>query len=254
MFYVELSSSSHTFQSKIHGASVFVVCLFFCFPCVFVFLGGESIEDFLHIPKQHYLASQRSEEMLHHPRHVSFTIIRNPYDRMVSWYEHCRKVQFAPDSIYFQNDTIPNLQEACKKALEKEFEDWLEWIVKNPKSGILKSGNSAFLPCATWIHQTSATATTGIVDGQEDISNVLLVDFIIRFEKLQDDLERLLDILTMLGYYTWPNAKPQNSLLPRFNGSVRNTTTIDYYSSERSRRWIETEHELDLKLFGYKLE
>ena len=169
---------------------------------------------------------------------------------MVSWYEHCRKVKFAPNTGYFKANRIPDPQMACEKALTLDYKHWLRWIYQHRKAGRL-CGAFSFGPCASWNYQT--TKATRSNAGQEDTAGSFLVDFVIRFEHLHDDFERLLDILEMLGYFTWPNVRPRDPL-PRINASVRNKTTIEYYSSEESRRWIEKEHALDLKLFGYKLE
>jgi hypothetical protein len=53
--------------------------------------GGETIENLLKIPKNHRLASDRRKSEACWEKSFKFSIIRNPYDRMVSWYFHLRK-------------------------------------------------------------------------------------------------------------------------------------------------------------------
>ena len=55
--------------------------------------GGETAEKIFDIEKNHQLGASR-KEIRPHPNEMTITIIRNPFDRLFSWFRFCRRGWF----------------------------------------------------------------------------------------------------------------------------------------------------------------
>ena len=130
-------------------------------------------------------------------RCFTFTIVRNPFDRLVSYYEYSKQARSDPSSVQFG---LPPLG---------SFEDWFD--ASPPR-----------------------TQLSYIADDEGEI----LVDFIGRYESLEQDLAYISDRL-----------RTQALELPRMNASKRG----DYraYYSDALKDKAEQRYQEDLEAFDY---
>lgn len=130
-----------------------------------------------------------------------FTIVRNPWDRMLSQYT---------GHVYKE---VPGMT----------FE---EYIYRSFKDRVTHDDIRFISPCMDWI-----TDNTGNI----------LVDYIGRFETLQESFDDICSILQI----------PKSQLSHTNNGAVKIDTYRDYYSSEMIEL-VYSAFNSDIKQFGYK--
>ena len=141
--------------------------------------GGSSIENALKIPFEHKTALEKIEEigLRNWNKSLSFTVIRNPWDKVVSHF------------LYRVKRNISDLQ-----TNPIDFTEWVKrsygvqdpFYFKNPKM---------FMPQTNWI---------------SDENGQIIVDEIIHFERLECEFK---DILVKLGKQaTLPHLKKSNRL------------------------------------------
>jgi len=233
--------------------------------------GGESLEMALGIKKNHSPWWNRQTAASHRLEHVAVTIVRNPYDRMMSWFRFClhgyrgglpgpkAHCLLAHSHIA---DTLPRTttttDSATSKTLEQQdrhqhhtpetvsmaFESWLEEILMSPKLA----------------HHYFTYTYQQFIGGIRP----LRLDYIIRFEHYEDDYALLARALGM-----------EDESLPKQNGSTENRGQIDpenessfgmHYDTEvaallkkgyrdiytvRAKELVEMVFEADLLYFNY---
>jgi hypothetical protein len=178
-------------------------------PYVFIHInktGGSSIEKALGVGLDHSTALEKYRQLgaAAWERKFVFTMVRNPWDKVVSHYHY----RIRTNQSGLGEDTIP-------------FSEWLQrcYVERDPR---YYDQPRMFMPQRQWL-----------VNEQGE----MLVEFIGRFESLQDDFQRICERLSVqaeLGH-----AKPS------VRGSYR-----DYYDSESERLVGEVFAE-DVQLFGY---
>jgi len=94
-------------------------------------------------------------------RYLIFTVLRNPWDRMVSCY-------------FFYRDIIKRNGKIANKAKKLDFKDWVSYIYENQKS-------------FSFIHDNCLDYLT--------YKNKVMVDYIINFHNFSEDIDELKNIL-----------------------------------------------------------
>jgi hypothetical protein len=136
-----------------------------------------------------------------------FCFVRNPYDRAVSLYHYFKRRNRIRDSVSFQM--------FCEILMEKKFEDigLYHW-----------RGFSQCNPQVNWI---------------KDKNNRVKINFIGKYESLNEDFNNLCTILKI----------PNNFSLPKLNISERNH--FKEYFTEKSVAIINTIYNEDFEFFNY---
>jgi hypothetical protein len=211
--------------------------------------GGESLENALGIRKNHDVWWLRNET--DHVA-VTVTVVRNPYDRMLSWFRFC---------LHGWHGILPGPPKHCLRAhscinehgrggqnhtvdtVSQAFEDWLSEIYLNPQF---------------W-HPWVTSNYEEFLGGYKPLH----VDFIIRFEHYSEDYALLARGLgfekTELPHKNGAKNATAGSIDPRrekrttFNPEVAKLLDTDYHNvySERARSLIEMKYASDLKMFNY---
>ena len=125
--------------------------------------GGTSIEQALHFSHEHKWALEKRAEMgrLRWNRRFSFTIVRNPWDRLVSYYFH----ELTVSEARLAQNPVP-------------FSEWIRSIL----------GEGGFSPYEEWKYSKYlANQWDWITDRKGNV----LVDFVARFERLQSDFDHI---------------------------------------------------------------
>lgn len=169
--------------------------------------GGSNIENALGIPFLHRTARRFRKDMgeKRWQRIFSFAIVRNPWDKVVSQYHHRRTT----------NQTNLGTSPVT-------FNEWVALAYGN-KDPLYYDKPRMFMPQASYI---------------TDSSGKVIVDFIGKFENLQNDFD---EICTRIG-------RPQ-AVLPHLKKSDRENYRA-YYSTENQKivgNWFAN----DIELFGY---
>ncbi len=170
--------------------------------------GGSSIEKALKIPFEHKTALEKIEEIGREQweSKLAFTVVRNPWDKVVSHYHY--RVQ--------TNQTDLGVRPVG-------FKDWVRLTYGN-KDPFYYDIPKMFMPQSDWITDH---------DGQ------IIVEFICRFENLNDDFNH---VCKKLG---------KTVSLPHIKASKRGHYR-DYYDEETVEivaRWFKK----DIKTFAYRL-
>ena len=184
--------------------------------------GGETVEKILRITKNHYNASTRKMEDPCWDRKFKFTVVRNPWDRMLSFYFHLRK-SLDETNRYYHHPMNP--KRAWKLATSLPFNEWIvKVLVDNPDAGVTSYGNDLL-----------ASAHDYLFSKDEKI----LVDYVARFENLEQDMKRLFQ---MIG-------KPRLRL-PKINTSKRRGDYRSYYN-KKSIAIVAKAFARDVSIFNY---
>ncbi len=169
--------------------------------------GGSSIKKTLKLPFCHYTAQESINKfgIKEWERRFTFTAVRNPWDKVVSQYHYRIKI----NKSNLRNKPI-------------KFNDWIKltfvdqdpFYLNNPKM---------FMPQTDWI---------------SDDTGKILVDFIIRFENLNDDFDKVCKKIGKSGKL-------------KHIKSTKHKHYRDYYD-ENSKKIIETWFQKDIENFGYR--
>lgn len=139
--------------------------------------GGSSIEKALHLPFEHKTALEKIDEIGHHKwdNKFSFTVFRNPWDKVVSHY-HYRVLT---------NQT----------SLGENPIDFNEWVLRTygEQDPYYYDKPKMFMPQYDWVI---------------DESNTILVDRILHFENLDDEFRGIQQLLNKRAVL--PHVKKSN--------------------------------------------
>jgi chondroitin 4-sulfotransferase 11 len=176
--------------------------------------GGESIIQALSgytvIGSKHKLYSdyEKSEQGASRALFV-FTIVRNPWEQVFSFYNHLRKPlymtseEISTNPGYFADGYHLNPIELCRSAIELEFPDWVrKWYSYGRPPEYIH-----LLPYFKWI---------------EDRDGLIRPDYIIRFESINQDFAKVCEKIHI------------EAELPHINQSIR-LEYKDFYSDEAVR-------------------
>lgn len=212
--------------------------------------GGESLEGTLKITKNHLTWWERQNwySMPRIKRGLAVTIIRNPFDRMYSWFKFC---------LHGYRNKVPGPTEHCLLAhqiihshtglhnltcVSQAFEMWLETLFINPK---------LYNP---WLTQPQHDFLGGV--------DPLHVDYIIRFEHYAEDYELLAHALGRNESLQHDNGSSSGDN-GRLNGHNRFNITYDEQVgellkapyrdvyTEAAKKIVQMHFALDLSTFNY---
>jgi len=96
-------------------------------------------------------------------KYFIFTVLRNPWDRMVSYY-------------FFYRDIVKKNEKIANKAKKFDFKDWISCIYENPKSFDFIYDN-----CLDYLTH----------------ENKVMVDYTINFHEFSEDIDNLKNILNL---------------------------------------------------------
>jgi len=149
----------------------------------------------------------------------TFTVVRNPWDRMVSLYKFCTEIKtnsrIGPKGYFIPNKDIIGL----------DFNIWLTTKFHGVfKVKSLKGRSLTKIPQLEWIDMPN---------------NKIAVDHILRFENINEDFK------SFCGEVGIPNYE-----LPYMNKTNRKHYS-EYYN-DKSIDWVSKYFERDIKEFGYE--
>ena len=179
-------------------------------PYVFIHInktGGSSIEKALGVGLDHSTALEKYHQLgaAAWDRKFTFTMVRNPWDKVVSHYHY----RMRTNQTGLGDNPVP-------------FDEWLQRVYVD-RDPVYFDQPRMFMPQKQWLVNESGE---------------LLVEFIGRFENLQQDFDRIcqrLQVEASLGH-----AKPSS------RGSYR-----DYYNAQ-SEALVRKMFAEDIELFGYR--
>lgn len=168
--------------------------------------GGRSIETALKIPFMHEMALEKIERLGRREweRRFTFTVVRNPWDKVVSHFHFLSQTKtgnFALKPIEF------------KKWVNLAFDKQDPFYQDDPK---------IFMCQSDWV---------------SDHDGKILLDYICRFENLQDDFSHVCKVLG------------KKAELPHINAS-KHKNYRDYYDEE-SRKIVANWYSKDIQNFNY---
>lgn len=190
--------------------------------CIFIHIpkaAGTSIKQALHLagqghPTWQYFAQAYPDKW---KAYRKFTVIRNPWDRVVSAYVYARmKESYWHGENTFLHPDYPLLK-------DKSFEDCCRMLEEDRNSLTHESWHAQYL----WM--------ADVVDGKASP----MVDVILRYENLDADFARLAALLDT-----------RECRLPHINKTER-VAYRDYYD-DSTRAIISRVYQADVELFGYK--
>ena len=194
------------------------------YKCIFIHIpraAGTSIKEALelpgrgHLPWQYYYVVYPEQWDLY----IKFTVVRNPWDRVVSAYHYAKM-----EKSYWHDNLNRITPHPDYELLSKRtFAECCE-ILKNRRN---------MLKHESWHPQHLWTAKT------ENGNNLLMVDFVLRYENLENDFAVLCERLGV-----------SNINLPYVNKSNRNNYR-QYYTQE-TKEIIEELYSIDIGLFKYE--
>ena len=169
--------------------------------------GGSSIEKALGVGLDHSTALEKYHQLgaAAWDRKFTFTMVRNPWDKVVSHYHY----RMRTNQTGLGDNPVP-------------FDEWLQRVYVD-RDPVYFDQPRMFMPQKQWLVNESGE---------------LLVEFIGRFENLQQDFDRIcqrLQVEASLGH-----AKPSS------RGSYR-----DYYNAQ-SEALVRKMFAEDIELFGYR--
>lgn len=173
--------------------------------------GGTSISKAIGMPKkQHYTAKETIEIIGSErwDRAFKFTIVRNPWDKVWSHYNYRVRI----------NET--GLRDAGLA-----FNDWVAKTYGEPKDKRFYDQPKMFAPQVDWLLDQA---------GNNEI------DFVGRFENLNEDFRKIAEIIGV------------NSELPHLNKSTREKYQQHY--SDQSKEIIRVWFAKDIEAFGYSFD
>ena len=210
--------------------------------------GGESLEKSMHLVKSHQTWWDHRQWYSGGRSGLVVTIIRNPFDRMLSWFKFC---------LHGWNGVLPGPAPHCLKAHEAvnyhggphndstvslAFEEWIKAMVLNPKfvHPWLTYPNQAFLGGIAPLH----------------------VDFIIRFEHYAEDfyvLAHALGINTTISHENSSSGAAggkmdgHNKFNISFNEEVGALLSRPYRElyTDTAKKLVELQYASDLLAFNY---
>jgi len=168
--------------------------------------GGSSIEKALHLPFEHLTALEKIKNIgqKEWKKKFTFTIIRNPWDKVVSHYHY--RVQTNQTNL--MTDTI-------------DFKKWVNFTYGKQDSRYYDNPKM-FMPQINWI---------------ADLEGNILIDFICRFEKLNDDFNY---VCKKIG---------KTARLPHTKAS--NRWEYSKYYDDATREIVAHWFRKDIEMFGY---
>jgi Sulfotransferase family len=197
---------------------------------------GEHIPDFQIRGHKHNSVKYGFREIDDWESYFSFAFVRNPWDRLVSWYsmiEEAGRIKLV--------DTLNNKRNYNRYQYARKLFVWKE---------VLENTNSfdEFVRSATDIAITTdgrKLIAQNQIDYISDAHGNIVVNFIGRFENFQADLRQVLEKLEI-------TLEPTEITRNRKNRSEHRH--YSHYYTPETRAIVEQVYQRDIKYFGYTFE
>lgn len=153
--------------------------------------------------------------------YTKFCVVRNPFDRMVSWYSMFKHNTL--EKITFDHPELETLGDAIESTIAKNvstFEDFIKLPKDDPDGFFVR------------FHTPQKTFIT-------DHADKIMVDKILHFENLTEEFNKFADDVGFDGQ------------LPHINSSIRERHYREYYTDEMKQEMLNRFKE-DFDYFGYK--
>ncbi|WP_156819989.1 sulfotransferase family 2 domain-containing protein [Synechococcus sp. PCC 7336] len=198
-FYQPLRKKAQRFRHRKHNNFIFIHINK---------TGGSSIEKALDLSFKHETALEKIQKIGRSQwnKKFTFTVVRNPWDKVVSHYHY--RVQ--------TNQTNLGVEPI-------EFREWVKLSYRD-KDPFYYDMPKMFMPQSDWISDNDGT---------------ILVNFVCRFENLQNDFEKVCKSLK------------RKAELPHLKSSKRKKHYKDYYDEE-TIEIVRSSFSKDIKNFGYR--
>jgi hypothetical protein len=175
--------------------------------------------------------------------YYKFAFVRNPWDRLVSWYQmisHDGKLlpwhkRFPFEMIRHSGKVLPGSQRLLQK---KHYKPFWQYVLKRTNSF-----EEFLLNCTGIVDDIDGkrSAMYNQIDYVADERGSIIVDFVGRFEKLEHDVNIIIDALGL-------PSRP----IPQVNKS-QHSHYSEYYTEE-TRRLVAERYSRDIEFFGYQFE
>ncbi len=177
----------------------------------------------------------------------SFTVVRNPWDRLISLFELCRSPGKSGDASYRLRAGIqrhgrndPPLEILCKKIHTRGFEWWLldfcERYVWNPYR-LDENVPLTRMPACHWVY---------------DKDGATPLDKVFRFETDMAAIRRELKVRRGAIWLPNQNRKAHERATYLGSKTLNRLDRSEYFSTKRLNRWVEENFAQDIEAFGYK--
>lgn len=187
---------------------------------------GTSIENYLKssipdtvdlFPRHVFAREGRKKLDLEWDEYFKFGFVRNPWDRLVSWY-----------SMIIERPNLGTCNKFWKYVREKSNN--FESFIINCSDTVYDEEHGILFPKSAAINQYDYFANS---------DDDLIVDFIGKFENLKNDFNYIQNIL-----------KLPHALLPKLNVTI-NKKYQDFYN-DRTKKIVAERFKKDIDFFGYK--
>lgn len=198
------------------------------------FILSKHISDFQNVGSKHSTVREAARKIDNWDTYFSFTFVRNPWDRLVSWYsmiEEAGQIKLI--------DTIKSRRNFMRYKRARQWSSWKEVIRKTNSFDKFVRSLSEISITPSGQPKFARNQLDYLLDEHGNIS----VDFIGRLENFQADVETLLEKIEI---------SPNNIKLSKKNKSKHNHYS-QYYSPE-TRDIVEQLYQRDIEHFGYEFE
>ncbi len=196
-------------------------------------LMGESIPDIFCFKAKHEFAVKAAAELERWNEYFKFAFVRNPWDRLVSWYSMIRDAEAIR---WYQILTDQRRRSHFRQTRENKL--W-RYVLDNSSTF-----EEFIINCTDEIEVDEGVYYSfayNQLDYIADSNNHLLVDFIGRFESFGSDLYKVYDRLGL-----------ELGSIPHENRSVRGHYST-FYTPE-TETIVRKRFQRDIEYFGYKFE
>jgi len=195
---------------------------------------AETVPDLDRLEPKHKFARQGREEVRGWDEYFKFAFVRNPWDRLVSWYSMIRNAAI----MYRVHRTPTNRRQESHIRQVRQNRLW-RYVLDNSSTF-----EEFIYNCTDDIAMGEGVAysfTYNQLDYVTDSNGRLLVDFIGRFESFETDLRKVFRIL---------GVEPE--LVPWENRSSHAHYSL-FYTAE-TKKIVSERFKRDIEYFGYEFE
>jgi len=200
----------------------------------------KNILDLTRFRRKHEFAVQAAEALEGWDEYFKFAFVRNPWDRLVSWYSMIRNAaEPQPYQIPSNQRDKQYLRQARKLEQRREHNLLWRYVLENSSTfeEFIRNCTGKIEVNEGVVHSFMFNQLDYVTDGDGN----LLVDFIGRFENFHNDL---LEVSNRLGID--PGSIPHKNPSPHSHYSLFYTPETAMIVSERFKK--------DVEYFGYQFE
>lgn len=169
----------------------------------------------------------------------TFAVVRNPYDRLVSWFEMMKRKSIHNDFSRYL------LTPSHQKSASVNFSEFIRRTDIIEETEMSEFGDSIITKTECFELPKHYYKSIGFnqIDYLSDACDQLNCDYILHFENLSSDWQKLIRLLGLSVNITLNFENSNPNLL-----NWRN-----YYSDTKDMEWVKGLYQRDIKLFGYRI-